>query len=466
MSDRFGFDWSRITGTQFWRGPRLSRRLFFRHAATAVGGYFLMPSRPLETVAKAAATPIGKAKNCIFIFLPGAPSHTDTFDLKEGSWQNAAALDLLKPTSYNDLRWPQGLMPTLAENLDSTVLVRSVRSWALVHQLGQVWTQISRNPTSGLAKIAPHIGAVASLELAAQEPNRTLPVFVSLNAQSGPANGYFAPEHGPFYVSPGGGGLGNTAHRDGVAAFQRRYELLQQLDAGMRGSGTLGAGGEEMETFNASARRLMYNPAVDQAFTFSQDERARYAGGNRNGTGFGNACLTAHRLLKSGLGTRFVQITFGGWDHHQNIYVPNTQLHNQARQLDWGLGTLISDLKRDNLLDDTLIVAMGEFGRTVGPLNNQGGRDHFLQQSVFFAGGRIRGGRAIGTTDEVGRATTDPGWSRGRDVRAEDVAATIYSALGIDWTTVRTDDPLGRGFEYVPFTASEDLYGPIHELWG
>jgi hypothetical protein len=65
----------------------------------------------------------------------------------------------------------------------------------------------------------------------------------------------------------------------------------------------------------------------------------------------------------------------------------------------------------------------------------------------------------------LGRQTQDPGWSRGRDIRAEDIEATIYSALGIDWTTVRRDDPLGRGFEYVPFASTQDLYGPIDELW-
>ncbi|HBY59793.1 MAG TPA: hypothetical protein DEH78_08205 [Solibacterales bacterium] len=136
-----------------------------------------------------------------------------------------------------------------------------------------------------------------------------------------------------------------------------------------------------------------------------------------------------------------------------------------SRQFDNGLGTLMEDLKQAGLLDETLIVAMGEFGRTVGALNNQGGRDHFLQQAVFMAGARIRGKRAIGATDEVGRATTETGWKENRDIRTEDVAATIYSALGIDWTTMRTDDPLGRGFEYIP-TNQSVLYAPVNELWG
>ena len=100
-----------------------------------------------------------------------------------------------------------------------------------------------------------------------------------------------------------------------------------------------------------------------------------------------------------------------------------------------------------------------------GPLNRNVGRDHYLQQSVLFAGARIAGGRAIGATDELGSDTVEPGWHRDRYVRAEDIEATIYSALGIDWTTLRRDARFGRGFEYVP-GAGEDLYGPVHELWG
>jgi hypothetical protein len=100
----------------------------------------------------------------------------------------------------------------------------------------------------------------------------------------------------------------------------------------------------------------------------------------------------------------------------------------------------------------------------VGQLSAQKGRDHFVQQFCMFAGGGVTGGRTVGTTNATGAATTEFGWSRNRDIRPEDVEATIYSALGINWTNVRYDDPFGRGFEYVP-GAADDVYGPIHELW-
>jgi hypothetical protein len=452
MKDRFGFDWSGIGGTCFWTQPQLGRRMWLRHMAAAVSGYFLMPSRPMETIARAAGSAIGTARNCIFVLLSGGPSHIDTFDFKEGAWTPS----FFEPETYGDIRWPRGLMPKLAEQMDSIALVRSVKAWAAVHELARTWIQIGRNPTSAMAKISPHIGSVVSLETA--DRNRILPAFVSLNAGGGsPGQGYLPPEHAPFYINPNGAGLANTTHRDGQPRFESRHNLLLAME---QGAVDLGGVGEEMTSFHDAARKLMYNETVSAAFTFDAAERARYGT-----TTIGNACITARNLLRADLGARFVQITVGGWDQHQNIYTPNAGLQALTRQLDNGLGTLIADLKADGLLDRTLVVAMGEFGRTVGAVNAQAGRDHFLQQAVLMAGARIKGRRAVGTTNPEGRFTDEPGWSRGRDIKAEDIEATIYSALGIDWTKILRDDPLGRGFEYVPF-ADRDLYGPIHELWG
>lgn len=455
MKDRFGFNWNGISGTRFWQRPHLTRRVFFHHLATAVGGYYLLPSRPMETVARAAATPLNKAKNCIFIHMGGAPSHVDTFDLKEGPWTPG----FLAPTSFGDIRWPQGLMPKLGEQLQQIALVRSIKPWATAHDLARNWLMIGRNPISGLAKIAPHIGSVVALELGPRSTERTLPAFLALNTNIGPGAGYLPPDNGPFYVTAGVGALPNTQHRDGQAAFERRSSLLEVMDSELRSSAELGPRPDETFTFSGAARKLMYNPAVDRIFNFDTAERNRY--GN---TAFGNACVTARNLLRANMGTRFIQITIGGWDHHVNIYQPNANLQAQSRQFDNGLATLMADLKSDGLLDETLIIALGEFGRTVGPLNVSNGRDHYPQQTALVAGARIRGGRAIGSTDELGRATAEPGWSRDRDIRAEDLEATIYSALGIDWTTIRRDDPVGRGFEYVPNSA-QDVYGPVNELW-
>lgn len=447
-----------VAGSHFWKRPSLDRRVFFRHLGAAVtGSYFLPAALP---AAKAAETP-AKAKNVIFILMAGGPSHVDTFDLKEGSWTPSA----FEPTGYNGVRWPRGLMPKIAENMDSVALLRSAKAWAVVHGICQTWVQIGRNPLAGTSKIAPHIGSVVSRELRQSSPDTTLPAFLALNAGDTPGQGYFDAEHAPFKVTPGGAGLGNTAPPSylGQAGFNRRYNMLLELDAETRSSGNLGPAGDEMARFNLSARTLMFNSRVDQAFTFGADERARY--GN---TGLGNACITARNLLRANMGTRFIQITTGGWDNHSGIYTGMLNAANPAsggRRFDEAVGTLIADLKADGSLNDTLIVAMGEFGRTVGVLNNQAGRDHFSGMSVFLAGAGIKAPKAIGATDAEGRNITEMGWSANRPIYPEDVEATIYAALGIDWTKAYRDDPLGRGFYLLPNNQGLE-FKPVLEVWG
>jgi len=204
----------------------------------------------------------------------------------------------------------------------------------------------------------------------------------------------------------------------------------------------------------------MYNPVVNQAFSYTAADSVRY--GN---TALGNACLVANQVLKSNQGTRFIQITSNdGWDMHQNIYSPGV-LPAKGKILDDAVSQLLNDLKTNGLLSSTLVVMVGEFGRTVGPVTPAGGRDHHPQQFAFFAGGGVKGGTIVGTTNSSGSDVTDYGWSQNRYVYAEDVEATVYSAAGIDWTTVRHDDPLGRGFEYVPQTGPFPFF-PVHELWG
>lgn len=428
--------------------------MFFRHAAAAVSGYFLLPGRSGETIARAAVTTKGTARNCIFILMSGGPSHVDTFDLKEGPWTPTG----FAPTSYGDVRWPQGLLPNLGAQLSNVALIRSVRAWALVHVLARTWVMIGRNPAQANSRFAPHIGSVVAQEFAGRDPNAKLPVFVSLNTSNGPGAGFLAATHNPFYMSPGGGGLANTTHPAGLARFNRRAALLGELDGELKLSGELGASVQESFAYDEAARKLMYEPTVSSIFTFDAAERARYGS-----TGFGNACIAARRMLRANAGARFIQITQGDWDHHDDIYKANGGHWNIARQFDNAIAPLLADLKNDGLLDETLVVCMGEFGRVPGNLNASQGRDHFLQQAVLMAGGGVQGGRVIGSTDRTGNATVESGWSRQRDIRAEDIEATIYSALGIDYTK-RIADPSGRGFEYVPFS-DRDQYGPIQELW-
>lgn len=475
--DRFGCCDQPHANSPLWDGPGFSRRQFFQVAGSALSGYyFTRLTRPLEVMAATKVTTKNTAKNCVFIFLAGAASHVDTFDLKEGAWLPAD----FAPTSYGDIRFPQGLMPNLANHLNKLAIVRSAQSWAAVHGLATTWTQIARNPAAALGKISPNIGAVVALEK--ETAGSKLPGFVALNANGIVGSGYLSSRYSPFGVAPNPTGLPSVAHPDGKSRFDGRIRLLDSMDTSLRQNSPLGRPAEDMSGFYKQAQGMMYDTEVDATFRFTNEERWRYGiypagnGPDANNpygiNAFGDACVVTRNIFKSNLGTRYIQINLGGWDNHSAIYNQANGIYPRARQLDGGLAGLLDDLSKTSgsvvgksLLDETLIVVMGEFGRTVGGVNNQQGRDHYLQQFVVFAGGGVRGGRVIGSTNATGGYTQDPGWVRNRSVRNEDVASSIYTALGIDWTTIRYDDPFGRGFEYIPFAASQDTYGPVTELF-
>ena len=453
----------------FYNRPHLSRRQFFRSAAAGISGYYLLDKLGGGETAKAAEVETkGTAKNCIFLFMAGAPSHVDTFDFKE---YPGVTPSNFAPETIGGVRFPVGLMPRTAGVLDKVAIIRSGLSWALAHPLAQTWMQIGRNPTSALGRIAPHIGSVIAIEKEAEKrPDQIFPAFVAFNAGATPGSGYFSQQYAPFKTAPNPEGLDNTAHSAGQSRFNDRWQLLNSLDGNLRSADSpYGADAAGLGKLYDGARDLMFNPTVTQAFSYTPEESDRY--GN---TGFGNACLLAKKILEADQGTRFIQVTLGGWDQHQNIYDPavNNSLYGTTSRLDPAYGSLIEDLDSAGLLDETLIVLCGEFGRTTGNLSNvRNGRDHYLQMFYALAGGGVQGGKIIGATNDqtIGRlnpgaVTVEPGWSRNRDIRPEDIEATIYSAMGVNWTTVRHDDPLGRGFYYVPL-ADDDAYAPVHELW-
>jgi len=449
-------------------GPSFSRRNFLKIAGTTLAASWfsdVIDPRLLLAQTTTASVPLrNTANSCIFIFLSGAPSQIDTWDLKEGSWTPSD----FTPATYGALRLPQGLLPKTAEQVGKVSFVRSAMSWAAVHQLGQVWAQISRNPSGATGAIAPHIGAVVSLESqASRGVNDVLPGFIAIESGQIPTSGYLPARYAPFGVRTSSTGLATLSHPDGVTRFDDRWALLQQLDAS-RSSAALGKSSMDMNDFYTQARTLMKAPGINDLFKFTDEEHSRYGS-----TTFGDSLVVARNLVKARRGTRFVQATLGGWDHHSDIYdkAAAASIYVQTKTFDTAFGALLSDLAAapgsvagKTQLDETLVVVMSEFGRTVGVLNNQSGRDHFLRTSVLFAGAGTKGGRAIGKTNAAGNQVEEYGWRPNRDVRPEDVTCTIYSALGIDYTTIRTDDPLNRGFEYVPY-AKEGLYEPIDELW-
>ena len=366
---------------------------------------------------------------------------------------------------------PTGLLGNTARVADKIAIIRSGLAWARAHPLAQKWMQVGRNPVSASGRIAPHIGSVVAIEKDPERrPDQAFPTFIALQPRNLVGGGYFPVQHAPFRANASASGLAATSHPAGQTVFDRRWQLLQEMDGELRGSESpLGSKAAGMGELYGNAKRLMFNPVVETAFTFTQEESARYGS-----TAFGNAVLTARKIIEQDQGTRFIQIDSGGWDHHGTIYDRNIRnnIYRQTSEFDPAFAALIEDLETAGKLSETLVVACGEFGRTPGNLSNsRSGRDHYLQMFYVLAGGGVQGGTVIGKTNDenIGRGpgafTVEYGWSRDRDIRPEDIEATMYSALGIDWTTIRQDDPLNRGFYYVPL-AEDEVYSPVNELWG
>lgn len=451
----------------FFERRHLSRRCFFRDAATGVGGFFLADRIAQgATESAGSVTPQNTATSVIFLFLRGAPSHVDTFDFKEVP---GVTPDDFAPETFNGVTLPMGLLGNTTRVLDKIAIIRSGLAWARAHPLATTWLQIGRDPTSATGRIAPHIGSVVAIEKEPERlPHQAFPPFISLQARRISGPGYFPVEFGPFQTHASADGLLSTDHPEGKDAFESRWNLLHTIDGDLRGEASpLGPRAASMGRLYDHARRLMFNPAVSAAFQFTEEESMRYGSSN-----FGNAVLTARKIVEQDQGTRFIQIESTGWDHHGDIYVDDgtNNLYARAREFDPAFAALIEDLEASGKLAETLVLVCGEFGRTPGPLSSErNGRDHYQQMFYVLAGGGVQGGRVIGATNDrggrgAGSFTTEFGWYRGRDIRPEDIEATIYSALGIDWTKVRYDDPLGRGFYYVP-VADDDLYAPVDELF-
>jgi uncharacterized protein (DUF1501 family) len=187
----------------------------------------------------------------------------------------------------------------------------------------------------------------------------------------------------------------------------------------------------------------------------------------------------ARNMVAAKAGAKYILVNQGGWDHHGDIYGKEGKssmedkrarggLYSNCGELDPALAALVADLKSQSLLDRTMVLVMGEFGRTPGDLTDIKGRDHWpaVRSGLFFGGG-VKGGRVIGATDGKGGAITKFDWANKRPIYPEDVTATMYSALGIDWTKKLSGTPSGRDFEYVEKMSGTTFInsGEIRELF-
>jgi hypothetical protein len=452
---------------------QLTRRALLRVGGVQVVGGFLGAVAARDVRAAGKAEPVATARQVLFINLEGGMSQVDTLDAKEGPW-TPDYFDIRSCGS--GLRLPYGLLPNLAKVVDRVTIARSLAAWDAVHGRAQYYIQTGHPLNQALAREVPAIGAVVCQELAkSRKPTDSLPAYISMNMagnQAGLINqGFLSAEYGPLSLAVGGDGPPRLTPEPGMAAtMQRRWERLQQLDASLRhGQPGLDRSFADYHEYYRGAWSIMNDPRVAAIFSIPEADRKRYGS-----SAIGNSLVLARNLFRADAGTRFILASHGGWDHHSDIYKEKSRNHPVLiRELDAAFTSLIQDLEGTpsahragkTLLDETLVVAMSEFGRTPGPVSaTRQGREHFIHvHAGMFAGGGIQRGAVIGKTDELGGTIVDPGWSGNRPIYMEDIACTIYSALGIDWTkTIRTT-PSGRAFHYVE-PASGTQYVPFQPV--
>jgi len=402
----------------------------------------------------------GTARAVILVNLQGAPSHLDTFDVKDAGWNPA---DISLQPGAGKIVLSRTLFPGLLRLSSDLLLLRSVQSWEAVHERGQFYLQTTHPANPAFLAESPNVGSVVGLE---RGGSGLLPPFLSLNGSPDQGAKFLGGKVEPMSAPSNAGGLSTLQHNffgaQSQARFESQYKLLLDLDNSLR-TDPLDPGMGNHADFYDAAKGLMYQQQIIQTFQFNDADNQRY--GN---SAFGRACIVARNAVQAKSGTVFISINHGGWDMHFNMfdraYRPN--MYQNCTELDTGVYNLATDLAASGNLGETLIVMMGEFGRSPGDLNPRGGRDHNKDaMAVAMLGGGVAGGRVIGATDPEGGRVAEYGWSGNRSIRMEDIAATIYSALGIDWTKSITDTPSGRKFEYVPY-GQDGRYFPIEEVFG
>ncbi len=385
------------------------------------------------------ATPARRARGqaVIVLFMEGGPSQLDTFDLKPGRETGGPFREI--ETAARGVRICEHL-PRLAAEMKDVSLIRSMTSTEGDHQRGQYLLHTGQKPEPAVTH--PGIGSYVSREIGvARSP---LPNCIGIRAKL-PGAGFLAADHAPYLVPDPGQQILNVRYPKGVDVlrFNGRMGLLRMLEEEFEKAHETGFVEARREAYR-KADGLMHTPALRAFELDEEDDRLREAYGR---TPFGQGCLLARRLVERGV--KFVEVGFNGWDTHQNNF---EAVRRQLETLDPAFATLVRDLRSRGLLDETLVVWAGEFGRTP-KINTQNGRDHWPKSfSVAMAGGGIQGGRVVGETDALGMEI------RQRPVTVHDYAATIFHALGIE-TAKQTVNELGRPIRIL------NGGGPVKELF-
>jgi hypothetical protein len=426
-------------GVRFCDG--LTRRDFLRGGTLSAGAVAL-------TLADLGTLEAGRGRdiNCILLFLVGGPSHLDTWDPKPDAPDSVRGPFRPIRTNVSGIDICEHF-PLMAARADRFAIVRSVHHDAApIHETGHQLMQTGRLFRGG--REYPHYGAVLS-HLRGPGPGG-LPPFVVLPAPVGNTGVSVSHGQGAGYL---GAGHEPLVLRGDPARLTSRRALLDSIDRAHR---AVDAAQEEGVSDSAGERTLgqLLAPGAKRAFDILTEEEGTRERYGRNT--FGQSCLLARRLVEQGVrlvtvnmfDTVFNEIT---WDCHADGGALATSLDDYRDTLcpmfDRAYTALLDDLGQRGLMETTLVVALGEFGRTPR-LNPRGGRDHWPGcWSVLFAGAGVRGGQVVGSSDRLGAEPRD------RPVTPAEVAASVYHGMGIDGTT-RLPGPEGQ---LVPLTEAAPI---------
>ncbi|CAN5562327.1 DUF1501 domain-containing protein [soil metagenome] len=361
-----------------------------------------------------------KAKNVILLWMNGGPSHIDTWDPKPGT-ATGGPFKALK-TSTPGLSLSEH-MPKIAAQASKLSVLR-MTSKEGNHQRAQylMHTGYAPNPTL----VHPSLGGWCSKKLGA--PPGGLPAFVSLGGPAyGAGGGFLGVQNGPFLVPNAGGVPENAAPAVDVARFERRRALLEAQDRAFSAEVGGGMVDDRRAVLDASTR-LMHSTDLSAFEIATESAALRAAYGD---TPFGRGCLVARRLVERGV--RFVEVVLDGWDTHTDNF---GRVKSQLGIMDPAMGTLVKDLSDRHLLASTLVVWMGDFGRTP-KINGNDGRDHWPgASSAVMAGGGTKPG-LFGSTDAEGAKCLAKGYT------VPDLSATIAKLAGLD-PNEEVMTPVGR----------------------
>lgn len=407
----------------------LDRRMFLNQMAksclgVAAASPFLSHPTLAALEATAGGAAGGKAKSVIFLFMMGGQSHIDTWDPKPGSAAQGPIDAVSTPVS--GLKFGQHLERTarLARHL---AVIRSMTSKEGSHPRGQYQLHTNYPPLGTMTH--PSMGAW--LLKTAGRMNDEIPGNITIG-RSGYGAGFFGSEFEPFRIVNPHQALLNVEPPRGIdnSRETRRRELLDDLDSDFRTRYPHKSVATYTRYYN-EAVRMMYSEDV-QAFDVNREtDTARSAYGENP---FGLGVLLARRLVERGV--RYIEVTYNGWDTHQDNFERVGEL---TTNFDQAYSTLISDLSSRGLLDETLVVVATEFGRTPR-INGNDGRDHYPRAfSAVLAGGGVRGGQVYGSTNANGGEVND------KPVTLMDLNATIAHAAGVD-PAAKVRSPSGRPF--------------------